>query len=97
MSVPVRNASKALEGGILYFIALEWSKFIRLSNTFEAIRMISEKVSALKLFQHPRPGPIGMILQRANVLHSLKTVYTHTGMPCQYGCGSVFRKTEREG
>ena len=51
MSPPARNASKALEGGILYFITLKWSELNRLSNIFKAICMIKEKVSALKLLE----------------------------------------------
>jgi hypothetical protein len=50
---PVRNASKALGCGFFNIIALEEKKFNRFCNTLEVLWMIYEKVSALKLLQHP--------------------------------------------
>ncbi len=73
--MPICDSSKVLECGFFMFMAKGTIGVGRPSHRWGLIGVIAREVSALKLFQTPRPASPKVIFQNAKVLRILTFGY----------------------
>ncbi len=69
--MPICDSSKGLECGLFYVHGKGTAGIERPSHRWGSIGVIEREVSALKLFQTPRPASPKMVFQNAKVLQKI--------------------------